>query len=179
MKAIASNLTANAIVPISGTNMGAVALPDGNTRVYYQDSNNGSIIQLVISNALTEGGYRSSNVWVPPSEVRYNTPVAASLVQSTNDDSDQIHVFFFSPDNILSEYYWKGDGHQGGPDCSDCVTGSGYVGVEGSQMLYALASSATSPPTLRVGFISAGSPNTITEAVKTTGGWSLASLTSI
>ncbi|KAJ3743948.1 hypothetical protein DFH05DRAFT_1399005 [Lentinula detonsa] len=177
MKAIASNLTANAIVPISGTNMGAVELPDGNTRVYYQDGNNGSIIQLIISNALTEGGYRFSNVWVPPSEVRYNTPVAVSLVQS-DDTFQQIHVFFFSPDNILSEYYWKGDGPTGGPDCSDCVTGSGFVGVEGSQMLYALASSATSPPTLRVGFISTGSPNTITEAVKTTGGWSLASLTS-
>ncbi|KAJ3994902.1 hypothetical protein F5050DRAFT_1574664 [Lentinula boryana] len=178
MKAIASNLTANAIVPISGTNMGAVELPDGNTRVYYQDSKNGSIIQLVISNALTEGGYVSSNVWVRPSQVRSNTPVAVSLVLSDTNTFQEIHVFFFSPDNILSEYYWKGDGPQGGPDCSDCVTGSGFVGVEGSQLLYALASSATSPPTLRVGFISTGSPNTITEAVKTTGGWSLASLTS-
>ncbi|KAJ3827224.1 hypothetical protein EV361DRAFT_949124 [Lentinula raphanica] len=178
MKASANNLAADAIVPVSGTNMGAVETPSGNTRVYYQDSTNGSIVQLVISNALTEGGYVISNTWVPSKQVRYGSPVAVSTIPNGDAHYEEIHVFFFSPDNVLSEYYWKGNGPVGGPSCSDCVTNSGFVGVEGSQMLYALASSDTSPPTLRVGFVSAGSPNTISEAVNTNGEWSVASLTS-
>ncbi|KAJ4477483.1 hypothetical protein J3R30DRAFT_224395 [Lentinula aciculospora] len=170
-----SNLTADAVVPISGTNMGAVQLPDGNTRVYYQDGNNGSIVQLVISDAFNVGNFKSSNVWVPSSQVRENSPVAVSLVANGNTFV-QIHVFFFSRENILSEYYWKGNGPQGGAGCSDCVTSKGFVGVADSQMLYAMASSATSPPTLRVGFVSAGAPNTISEAVNDGSGWSVASL---
>ncbi|KAJ3773053.1 hypothetical protein FB446DRAFT_845111 [Lentinula raphanica] len=178
LKVFAINLTANAIVPISGTNMGSVQLPNGDTRLYYQDRNNGSIIEVVISNAFTIGQYEASLVLAPFSEVRSNSPVAVSLV-ADGDTFLQVHTFFFSKENILSEYYWEtGIGIQGGADCSTCVTSKGFVGVADSQMLYAMASSATSPPTLRVGFVSAGSPDTISEAVNTGSGWSVASLTS-
>ncbi|KAJ3787906.1 hypothetical protein GGU11DRAFT_760537 [Lentinula aff. detonsa] len=158
--------------------MGSIQLPNGDTRLYYQDRNNGSIIEVVISNAFTIGVYETSLVLVPSSQVRSNSPVAVSLV-ADGDTFLQVHTFFFSPENVLSQYYWEtGVGIQGGADCLTCVTSKGFVGVAGSQMLYAMASSATSPPTLRVGFVSAGSPNTISEAVNTGSGWSVASLSS-
>ncbi|KAF8829886.1 hypothetical protein HHX47_DHR2000262 [Lentinula edodes] len=160
--AFASNLTTDAVVPVSGTNMGSIQLPNGDTRLYYQDQHNGSIIEMVISNAFTIGVFEESAVLVPSSQVRSNSPVAVSLVA----DGD-----------TFIQYYWDDVlGIQGGPNCLTCVTNKGFVGVAGSQMLYAMASSATSPPTLRVGFVSAGAPNTISEAVNTGSGWSVASL---
>ncbi|KAJ3932647.1 MAG: hypothetical protein NXY57DRAFT_96388 [Lentinula lateritia] len=174
--AFASNLTTDAVVPVSGTNMGSIQLPNGDTRLYYQDQHNGSIIEMVISNAFTIGVFEESAVLVPASQVRSNSPVAVSLV-ADGDTFVQVHTFFFSPENVLSQYYWDDVlGIQGGANCLTCVTNKGFVGVAGSQMLYAMASSATSPPTLRVGFVSAGAPNTISEAVNTGSGWSVASL---
>ncbi|KAJ3897668.1 hypothetical protein F5879DRAFT_995696 [Lentinula edodes] len=157
--------------------MGAVQIPDGGTRVYYQEDS-GSIIEMVITNAFTMSGvYKESTVLVPASQVRSNSPVAVSLPVADGDTFLQVHTFFFSPENVLSQYYWDSVlGIQGGANCLTCVTSEGFVGVAGSQMLYAIASSATSPPTLRVGFVSAGSPNTISEAVNTGGAWSVASL---
>ncbi|KIK61059.1 hypothetical protein GYMLUDRAFT_73490 [Collybiopsis luxurians FD-317 M1] len=159
--------------------MAGVEIPSGDTRVYYQDSSNGSILQLGITNAFTVGQYFASEVLVPSSEARSNSPIAAAAL--VNDETglwEEIHVFFFSPENILSEYYYftKTEVWNGGPTCTDCLTTKGFVGLAGNQMLYAMASSATTPPTLRVGFASAGAPNTISEAVNTGNGWSLASL---
>lgn len=78
--AFASNLTTDAVVPVSGTNMGSIQLPNGDTRLYYQDQHNGSIIEMVISNAFTIGVFEESAVLVPASQVRSNSPVAVSLV---------------------------------------------------------------------------------------------------
>ena len=47
--------------------------------------------------------------------------------------------------------------------------------MNGSQVLYAMEDPTTK--TVRVGFVSAGSPGTLSEAVRTSGGaWSVASL---
>ncbi|KAF9049417.1 hypothetical protein BDP27DRAFT_1373696 [Rhodocollybia butyracea] len=174
--ALASDLS---IVPISGTSMGAVQLADGNTRLYYQDSTTGAINAVVVSNVFTTGQSQGVSLLVPQDEVRKPTPVAVSLIAATGLEFVQLHVFFFSPENILSEYHWNETIglFQGGASCVTCITNEGFVGVAGSDMLYAMANNATSPPTLRVGFVSAGSPGTISEAVNTGNGWSIASLT--
>ncbi|KIK53861.1 hypothetical protein GYMLUDRAFT_63521 [Collybiopsis luxurians FD-317 M1] len=154
--------------------MGAVTLANGDTRLYYQDTNSGSIIETAISNAFNVGKLYGSSVWVPSAEVRHNSPIAVSLVTSSAGAYIQVHIFFFSPDNVLGEYYWDDVlGIQGGPECETCLTSKGFLGEPGSQMLYALAT----PSALRVGFVSAGTPNTVSEAINTGSGWSVASLT--
>lgn len=83
-------------------------------------------------------------------------------------------MFFVSPENILSEYYFtEGIGLQGGTSCTTCVTSEGFLVTANSQMLYAIETSTK----VRVGFVSAGSPNTVSEAVSSGNGWSVASLT--
>ncbi|KIK53859.1 hypothetical protein GYMLUDRAFT_77357 [Collybiopsis luxurians FD-317 M1] len=152
--------------------MGGVMLSSGDTRLYYYDTNNGSIIELVVNNAFTVGRFITSGQPVPSAEVRHNSPVAVTLV-TNRAVYIQVHTFFFSPDNVLSQYYYDDElGIQGGPDRTTCVTSKGFVGEPGNQMLYALADSTA----IRVGFVSAGPPNTISEAVYTGSGWSLASL---
>ncbi|KIK61058.1 hypothetical protein GYMLUDRAFT_225250 [Collybiopsis luxurians FD-317 M1] len=177
----AASLATNsaAYIAISGNTMAGVEVPSGDSRVYYQDSSNGSILEVDITNAFTVGQYVGSKVIVPSSEVRSNSPIAASVVLFEGTGYQELHVFFFSPQNVLSEYYIKNPNPEwtGGPTCTDCLTSEGFVGLAGNQMLYAMASSATTPPTLRVGFASVGAPNTISEAVNTGNGWSLASLT--
>jgi len=172
--------SANTVIPITGTNMGAVSLSDGNTRVYYQDATNGTIIQLVISNDFEIGVWENSALIVPADEVRQNSPIAVSLL-SNAAGFEQIRLGFFSPDNVLSEYIWEAEvtgGFQGGPTCTDCVTNKGFVGAAGSQMLYALETSGTSPPVIRYGFVlDSGDSNTISEAVNTGSGWTVATLT--
>ena len=94
----------------------------------------------------------------------------------------QIHLFFYSPNNLLSEYYYAvtsaggNNGWLGGPACTTCIQQSGFFGVNGSQVLYAFENPADG--TIRVGFISAGSPGTLSEAIKTTpnGVWSVSTM---
>ncbi|KAF9061822.1 hypothetical protein BDP27DRAFT_1485461 [Rhodocollybia butyracea] len=177
---LASDLSAdgtNSVVPISGNNMAAAQVTTGDTRIYYQGSNNDTINQIAVSNAFTIGHFESVGVIVPADEVRFNTPIAVAA--PAQDSFLVLHIFFFSPDNVLSEYHWEptANAFEGGPTCTTCVTNEGFVGVAGSQMLYAMVNTATTPAVLRVGFVSAGSPGTISEAVKTGGSWSLASLT--
>ncbi|KAF9049415.1 hypothetical protein BDP27DRAFT_1180957, partial [Rhodocollybia butyracea] len=103
--------------------------------IYYQ-ANNGSIVQIAVSNAFTVGQFESTHIEVPPDEVRYNTPLAVAAPTQTS--FFVLHIFFFSPDNILSEYFFNGSSFEGGPTCATCITNEGFVGAEGSQMLYAL-----------------------------------------
>ncbi|KAE9397543.1 hypothetical protein BT96DRAFT_823104 [Gymnopus androsaceus JB14] len=154
--------------------MGSVALSTGDTRIYYQNATDGSIIQLTVTNDFELGVLTSSAVIVPGAEVRSNSPVAVSTLEN---DFEQIHVAFFSPDNVLSEYYFEtGVGFQGGPNCTTCVTNKGFVGAAGSQMLYALATS--SPPVLRIGFVlDSGDSSTLSEAINSGSGWTVATLT--
>jgi hypothetical protein len=76
-------------------------------------------------------------------------------------------VYFFSPANTLSEYIWQnGIGWQGGSTCTKCVDVFKFAVVPGSTALYAVSSgNATSTAATRVGFINAGSPTTLTEAI--------------
>ncbi|KAE9408967.1 hypothetical protein BT96DRAFT_985287 [Gymnopus androsaceus JB14] len=85
--------SANTVIPITGTNMGAVSLSNGNTRVYYQDATNGSIIQLVVSNDFEIGVYVSSAVIVPADEVRSNSPVAVSLLSNAAGFEQVCEIF--------------------------------------------------------------------------------------
>ncbi|KAF9061821.1 hypothetical protein BDP27DRAFT_1428583 [Rhodocollybia butyracea] len=179
--ALASELSADgtdSVVPVSGSNMAAALVTTGDTRIYYQDSNNGTVVQIAVSNAFTVGHLENMVVVIPSDEVRYNTPIAVAA-PGTQDSFTVLHIFFFSPDNVLSEYHWDPTAKAlvGGPACTTCVTNEGFVGVAGSQMLYAMVNTATSSGGLRVGFVSASSPGTISEAVKTGNSWSLASLT--
>jgi len=77
---------------------------------------------------------------------------------------------------VLSEYIWTNAvGWSGGSSCAECLTSSGFVAAAGSEVLYAMGNPATAE--LRVGFISAGAPGTISEAGHTVGGeWQLAQL---
>ncbi|KAF9061823.1 hypothetical protein BDP27DRAFT_1369364 [Rhodocollybia butyracea] len=146
-------------VPILCTSMGAVQLADGNTRLYYQDSTTGAINGVVVSNGSTTRHSQGVSLLVPQDEVRKPTPVAVSLIagwSSSNFD-----------DNIFSEYHWNETIGlvQGGTSWVTCITNGGFVGATGSDMLYTMANNATSPPTLRVGCVSASSPVTISETV--------------
>lgn len=88
--------------------MGAVQIPDGGTRVYYQEDS-GSIIEMVITNAFTMSGvYKESTVLVPASQVRSNSLVAVSLVADGDtflqvsysyqySDSSKLRIFDKSP----------------------------------------------------------------------------------
>lgn len=63
--------------------MGAVELPSGDTRIYYQDTTSGDILQVAITNAFNVGVLESANVViVPGSEVRQNSPVAVSVLNN-------------------------------------------------------------------------------------------------
>ncbi|KAF9061824.1 hypothetical protein BDP27DRAFT_1192347, partial [Rhodocollybia butyracea] len=118
-------------------NMAAAQVTTGDTRIYYQDTSDENIVQIAVSNAFTIGQFRSMGAVIPSDEVRYNTPIA---VASPTQDAFLLHIFFFSPDNVLSEYHWNqtANAFQGGPTCDTCVTNEGFVGVAGSQMLYAM-----------------------------------------
>ena len=91
----------------------------------------------------------------------------------------QAHVFFYAPDNLLSQFYWESPSTswQGGPDCAVCIQQAGFFGVNGSQVLYTFVDEDEN---LRVGFISAGNPQTLSEAIGhvTNGGWSVAAIPS-
>lgn len=83
-----------------------------------------------------------------------------------------MHVFFFSRQNVVSEYMWKNGAFVGGANCAECITVQGFVATRNS-FLYALEN--LSRPSLRVGFVSAGSPSTVTEAESSDDGrWQLA-----
>jgi len=90
-----------------------------------------------------------------------------------------VRVFFFSKDYILSEWIWTSDlGTRGGDACPECITHNGFAVVPGSQALYAMINPSAPASKVRVGFISPGSPGTITEATLNgnTNKWSLSVL---
>ncbi|KIK57523.1 hypothetical protein GYMLUDRAFT_46093 [Collybiopsis luxurians FD-317 M1] len=160
--------------------MAAMAVSSGSTGIYYQNSTTGDIIAVGVTNAFTEGG----QVWsfgtaVPSSEVRSNSPIAVAAITSGTTNVET-RVVFVSPHNVLSEYiYTDATGQwQGGPTCNTCITSDGFAVVPDSEMLYVLVTeaSAGATPTWRIGFVSAGAPGTISEAVNTGSGWSVAPL---
>ncbi|KAJ7811337.1 hypothetical protein B0H14DRAFT_3479789 [Mycena olivaceomarginata] len=168
------------IVPVSAVgNVAAVqGTAVGDTRLFFQNPDN-SIEEFAINSPFNGGGhFGGSGVLAPANEVLADTPIAAVTINGT--DLQEFHVFFVSPKNILSEYIWttsSGINH-GGPNCTTCITASGFVVQPGSKVLYVMANDAVgSPATLRVGFVSAGAPGTISEAdFSPAKGWQLAQL---
>lgn len=76
----------------------------------------------------------------------------------------------------MSEFSWdptRGSRH--GPSCADCLTTSGFTAQAGSNVLYVLQLQSTDA--VRVGFVSAGAPGTLSEVENSTNGkWKLATL---
>ncbi|KAJ7440618.1 hypothetical protein FB451DRAFT_1300030 [Mycena latifolia] len=170
---------APATVPVSFTG-GAAAVQainaNGDSRIYYQNYDN-SIQEIAVNGPLTTGRFTGTTLLVPANEVLAGTPIAATTI--AGDDLQQIHVYFLSPDHILSEYAFGGGVWHGGPNCTDCLTRNGFVVQPGSKVLYALGNLQTPlvNALVRVGFVSAGAPATLSEAVWSTGvNWQLAQL---
>ncbi|KIK62164.1 hypothetical protein GYMLUDRAFT_223987 [Collybiopsis luxurians FD-317 M1] len=160
--------------------MTAVAVSNGFTGIFYQNSTTGDIDAVGVTNAFTEGGQLASfGALVPSSEVRSNSPIALAAIIS-GPANVETRLVFVSPQNVLSEYIYTGatGGWQGGPTCNTCITSEGFTVVPDSEMLYVLVTEASvgATPTWRVGFISAGAPGTISEAVNTGIGWSVGPL---
>jgi len=68
-------------------------------------------------------------------------------------------LFYIHPNNTLGEF--SNNSLQG---CTYCITKEGFQVVPGSTALYVIADQSTPATQIRVGFVSAGSPSTITEA---------------
>ncbi|KAJ7765274.1 hypothetical protein B0H16DRAFT_1717819 [Mycena metata] len=167
------------IIPVSFVG-GAAAVQainaNGDSRIYYQDYDN-SIQEIAVNGPLTTGRSTGSSLRVPANEVLAGTPIAATTI--AGNDLQQIHVYFLSPDYVLSEYAFGGGIWQGGPNCTDCLTANGLVVQRGSEVLYALGSLQAPSGTafVRVGFVSAGAPSTLSEAVWSPGvDWQVAQL---
>jgi hypothetical protein len=178
-------------------NVAAVQATDlgGNTRIFYQNADN-SIQLSATTGPFSVGTFRGTTVLVPANEALCGTPIAATMLkgnafQEVNTNSSlcssraahwksQMHIFFVSPNNILSEYIWENaaGSYRGGPSCGDCITVNNFVVEPGSQVLYVMGNiAAGSPALLRVGFVSADAPGTLTEAEYTAAkGWQLAEL---
>ncbi|KAJ7256735.1 hypothetical protein C8J57DRAFT_1517369 [Mycena rebaudengoi] len=164
------------ITPVSFvSNVAAIQASSGDTRIYYQNADN-SIQAIAISGPFTTGALYISVVIVPTNQVQPNTLIAAAM---RGDDFEEVHVFFISPLRILSEYIFTVTTNwRGGPNCTDCIDASQFVVQPGNRVLYAMENSAVGgQKNLRVGFVSAGAPNTLTEAVyDPVQGWRLAQM---
>ncbi|KAG6828855.1 hypothetical protein H0H92_006562 [Tricholoma furcatifolium] len=153
-------------------NAGAIAfnsLPfdpsDNQYSIFFQTSS-GTINGMSLSNPY----YPILNeTIVPASEARVDTPITVAV---TSDDD--IHVFFISADNFLSEYYLRNDEWNGGSGCKTCVTASKLSVAAGTRFLSAAVNSTSD--TIVVGFVAAKDDDTITLATKKDGKWSAAPL---
>ncbi|KAJ7198204.1 hypothetical protein C8J57DRAFT_1105276, partial [Mycena rebaudengoi] len=161
---------------------GSIVVPEsssGDTRIYYQEADN-SIGAVAVTGPFTTGRIEGSplgHIVVPAEQVLPGTPIATAVL---GDQWALVHLFFVSPAHVLSEWIWEAQkgAWRGGPTCSDCITVNGFTVQPGSQVLFATANNSPwSPALLRVAFVSAGAPNTLSEASFTTErGWQLAQL---
>ncbi|KAJ7731542.1 hypothetical protein B0H16DRAFT_1733283 [Mycena metata] len=115
---------------------------------------------------------------VPAEQVQPHTLIAAVITDGV--DFTGTHIYFVSPDNILSEYINPGGAWIGGPTCTTCIDGNRFAVQPGNSVFYALANNGPSESAfIRVGFVSAGAPGALSEAVFTTAnGWTLAQVSS-
>ncbi|KAJ7736700.1 hypothetical protein B0H16DRAFT_1695337 [Mycena metata] len=163
------------LFPISAVgNIAAVQLSaTADTRIFFQDSTG-----AIMEGGVTAGKDLGTSVLVPANQVLPFTPIFA--INDPTATSYLIRLYFFSPENTLSEYIYpttipqNTNGFMGGPSCTACLTTQGIVGRSGSQVLYALANPAFTQ--FRVGFISAGQPTTVSEAVNTGAGWQVSTI---
>ncbi|KAE9404320.1 hypothetical protein BT96DRAFT_916886 [Gymnopus androsaceus JB14] len=146
---------------------------NGDTRIYFQSLDNTISQGIVQYPPLSQPHTSSFITLVPANEVLAGTPIAAVTVNGTA--LQEIHVFFLSPANVLSEYYWtNARGFRGGPSCSECLTAQGFV-ASSTKLLYAMGDPVTAA--IRLGFVSAGAPNGLSEAEFTAAtGWTVGQL---
>ncbi|KAJ7077618.1 hypothetical protein C8R44DRAFT_628414 [Mycena epipterygia] len=153
-------------------NIAAVQVPNGDTRLFSQDST-GAILEWGVTGPFTTGLNGGSSILVPANEVLPYTPIAAVAVG--NPGYAGVRLYFLSPEHVLSEYIWpttipqNRNGFMGGPSCTTCLTTQGIVASSSSDVLYAMANPAFNQ--FRVGFTSAGQPTTLSEAENFGAGW--------
>ncbi|KAJ7164348.1 hypothetical protein C8R46DRAFT_1220852 [Mycena filopes] len=159
------------VSPFSGQTATINQLANGDTRIYYT-ADDGGIWEIAARGPFNKPGSLESNTpLVPASEVHPCSPVVATSVDGAFTD---VHLFFFSPKLVVSEYIWANAiGWSGGPGCAKCLTASGFV-AESTTLLYAAENlAANAPSMLRVGFISPGAPGGLSELNKVNGTWQL------
>ena len=191
--AVVSNAAPDAapLTPVGG--VAPAPLDSGLSEYYYQVSS-GAIVGVEVSGPFETSSSTTSAPFtrISPGQALFGTPIAtcssstAGATEYTNvrayetvngcSSILQLHVFYFDPENLLSEFTWTPSiGWQNGSACTNCVQQAGFFGVNGSQVLYAYENSPAG--TVRVGFISAGSPQTLSEAVQSpNAAWSLTTL---
>ena len=191
--AVVSNAAPDAasLTPVGGV---APAPIDSGLSEYYYQVSSGAIVGVTATGPFENSSSITSAPFtrVAPGQALFGTPIAtcysstAGATEYTNvracetvngcSSIFQLHVFYFAPDNLLSEFSWTpSTGLQSGSGCTSCVQQAGFFGVNGSQVLYAYENSPAG--TVRVGFISAGSPQTLSEAVQSpNAAWSLTTL---
>ncbi|KAF7351998.1 hypothetical protein MVEN_01162000 [Mycena venus] len=157
------------LVPIAHMgNVASVQITTGDTRIFFQDSTGAITSGRITAPILGGGTYAPIRAFIPASEVLPNTPIVTITANTATYTG--IRVYFFSPENVLSEYIWAPTtGFSGGPSCTKCLTAQGIVVQNGSEVLYAMVNTAFNQ--FRVGFVSAGQPATISEAENLGGGW--------
>ncbi|KAJ7830146.1 hypothetical protein B0H14DRAFT_2243877, partial [Mycena olivaceomarginata] len=89
-----------------------------------------------VSGSLNVGKFEGSSVLVPAAQVAQGTPIVAF----SNSNFSEIHVYFFSPANTLSEYIWSDNQWQGGSTCTKCIDVFRFPVMSGSKALYAVSS---------------------------------------
>ncbi|KAK7460790.1 hypothetical protein VKT23_008718 [Stygiomarasmius scandens] len=175
----AASLSTN-LVPLDTVGaVAAIQIPSNPTRIFYQ-SFSGGIHQLCIDGTFTTGGLTcgpDNAPSVPPDEVAYGSPIVAvtfDALPSNSSRFSEFRIYYFSNENILSEFIFTPGNPRHGDACPECITHRGFAVVPGS-FLYAMANPTKPGNRVRVGFRSAGSPTTITEAVLNgnTNTWSL------
>ncbi|KAJ6465865.1 hypothetical protein C8R45DRAFT_1022621, partial [Mycena sanguinolenta] len=118
-------------LPIVG-NIAAIQLLGlaGDTRVFYQ-LGDGSIWIAGATGPLSVGTLSANNVLVPAGQAKLGTPLAVTSIGDTA--YQEIHLFFISPSNILSEFIFEAGLGWCGPGwlpCPDCINNQGGTGIK-------------------------------------------------
>lgn len=171
--------------------MGATTTTTGSTRVCYQDSTT-AINVIATTNAFDTGKYIGTNYVIPAGQARANTPIAVLGISDGASWSQvclvsvckpglTLHLFNPITADPYSVFLSEKCLERVGLHTSNwlprryqlCVTNEGFAGVPDSQLLYVVESSGI----VRIRFVSAGVPDTFSEAVLSGSEWSLAPLT--
>jgi len=165
------------VTPLGG--VAAVDLGSGISQLYYQNSADGIIYAYGVQGGpfVTGSTFFAGVPLIPADQVLSGSPIIA--VTMTIAGVQQVHVFFISPTLVLSEWVFLSNaGWFAGINCPICITNSGFVVESGTAMLLYVLDDATTGA-IRVGFISAGDPGTLSEASNPgTGIWKAAILPS-
>ncbi|KAF5343928.1 hypothetical protein D9758_012126 [Tetrapyrgos nigripes] len=175
LSSIASGLSApaedhNITLASKATNIHPVSVP----------TSKGGIEQLCVNGPFDLGSTFCDITLVPASEVLSGTPFAVVNSLVTPNVYTEFRLYYLSKTLVLSELIWTpATNIRFGANCADCLTQYGFqVEPSSVQSLYAMINPSSLTSYVRVGFISPGSPNTISEAIlnKNTNKWTLSTL---